>query len=531
MTEYKWWHTGIIYQIYPRSFFDTNDDGIGDIQGIISNLNYLTSLGISAVWLSPHYPSPMEDFGYDVSDYKDVHPIFGTLTDFDELVLEAHKRDIKIIIDFVPNHSSDKHEWFIESSSNRNNQKSDYYVWKEGKENRTPPNNWICVIGGSAWTWNETRKQYYLHSFHSGLPDLNWHNNHLRKTMLEVLAFWLDRGVDGFRITMPNWIAKDKQFRNDPLNPDFNPETDLPYQKLKHIYSLDAPEVFTYLKQINKIIKENDKDKVSMAMVDEAWFYPSDALPDYFTTGKVLDFPTNFGLFFLSISGWKAAMIKNYIDLYDKMQGEHGNPNYYLGSHDHPRIASRLDPHQARIAAMLMLTLRGIPFLYYADELGLINAKIPLSKRKDLWSDRSRDSYRTPMQWNSKENSGFSISDPWLPVVPNYKNINIESLKLQPTSILNLYHKLLKLRKNYPALTIGSYISESNIQGNCFVFRRTYKEQNLLISLNFGSDPCEIVFSNMKGRKIIISTFLDREETIEGVTLRLRENEGCIIEL
>jgi len=526
MTDYKWWHTGIIYQIYPRSFSDTNDDGIGDIQGIISNLNYLTSLGISAIWLSPHYPSPMEDFGYDVSDYKDVHPIFGTLTDFDELVLEAHKRDIKIIIDFVPNHSSDKHEWFIESSSNRNNQKSNYYVWKDGKEDRTPPNNWISITGGSAWTWNETRKQYYLHSFLTCQPDLNWENQELREEMHNVLRFWLDRGVDGFRVDMISWISKDPEWRDDYANPEYQPGIDYGYLQLIHKYSRDGPHLHDYLKEIRKVVDEYERD---ILLIGEANYYLSvEELEEYYQSG--IDLPANFRFLYLP---WVAPSLKSFIKEYETNRPNHAN--YQLGNHDHTRVRSNLGSNRARVAALLLLTLRGTPFIYYGEEIGMKDVPIPPEKMQDPWEKtelgRGRDPERTPMQWISGEKAGFSKAEPWLPVSSDYKIINVQSEEEDSSSFLNMYRKLIKIRKNSLALSIGDFKFLDDSPEKSLIYQRKNDMDNFIIVLNFSTKDIMYTNTNLINGSLIFSTFMDRKEDLSKENIKIRGNEGIIIKI
>ncbi|MFW9994035.1 MAG: alpha-amylase family glycosyl hydrolase [Candidatus Odinarchaeota archaeon] len=525
----KWWQKGIIYQIYPRSYADSNSDGIGDLKGIMSKLNYLVWLGVDAIWLSPIYPSPMEDFGYDVSDYCDVDPLFGTLDDFDELLTKAHGFGIKVILDFVPNHSSDQHPWFIESRSSRDNPKRDWYIWKDPRDDGGPPNNWVCITGGSAWGWDEKTKQYFLHTFHPCQPDLNWRNLSVRKAMLDVLRFWLDREVDGFRIDMISWLSKDEQFRDELPNPHFNPETDYGFQVLDHTYSQDGPELFDFLKEICHVLNEYP-DKVGIGEVD--YYAKIETLIKYYGSGDLLDLPANFRLIILP---WKAPALKNFLDSYDSKLSPQAWPNYQLGNHDQSRIASRIGGEQARLATMLLLTLRGTPFIYYGEEIGMTDGSIPPEKIQDPWEKtepgKGRDLCRTPMQWNANPHAGFSDAVPWLPVASNYQELNIEVEKSKSRSMLHLYRRLIQLRRDNLSLTLGGYEPENSVPVDCFVYYRQYMNEQHLIALNFTIDPQIIKLPKLKDGRIVLSTFMDRNEELESDILELRGTEGCVIRL
>lgn len=521
----KWWRTAIIYQIYPRSFKDENNDGIGDLQGVISKLEYLKWLGVDAIWLSPFYPSPMEDFGYDVSDYLNIDPIFGTLEDMDELIEKSHNLKIRVIVDYVPNHSSADHPWFQESRASRSSSKRNWYVWKDPLKDGSPPNNWICITGGSAWTWDEKTEQYYLHSFLPCQPDLNWQNPDLCNAMLDVLRFWLDRGVDGFRIDMISWLSKDPEFRDNPLNPDFDPETDYAYLKYKQIYSKDGPELYTLFRKIRSVLDEYEGEQVIIGEVD--YYSTIEYLNQYFENG--IDIPVNFRLIYLP---WSPSVISEFINPYEKSVSMH--VNYQLGNHDQSRVASRIGQEQARIAAMLLMTLRGTLFIYYGEEIGMHDVFISPNQIQDPWErtepGRGRDPVRTPMQWNSKANVGFSKGIPWLPVAEDSSKINVEKEKEDPKSMLTLYRELIILRKTHLSLTLGRYsLRKEVVPDECYVYQRKLDQETFVIALNLSNIKQELTLKNMRGSEIVLSSYLDRKETLERDKLFLRENEGCII--
>ncbi|MFX1534081.1 MAG: alpha-amylase family glycosyl hydrolase [Promethearchaeota archaeon] len=523
------WKKSSIYQIYPRSFADSNNDGIGDLKGLISKLTYFKWLGVDTIWLAPIYPSPMVDFGYDITDYTNIDPIFGSLDDFDELVAKTHQLDLRIILDFLPNHSSDQHPWFKESRASRTNPKRDWYIWRDPREDGGPPNNWLAVTGGFSWNWDEKTKQYYLHSFLPCQPDLNWRNPEVRKAMLDSLRFWLDRGVDGLQLTMINWIAKDEQLHDDPLNPNYDPKMDSPYNSLIHLYSCNRPELFEYLKEIRQLFDEYP-DRVVIVEVDYSGPLKTD--PTYFETGDVIDIPLD--LKFKTLP-WNASFIKEYVDSYERALPPHAWPNYQLGRHDQTRLVSRIGEEQARVAAMLLLTLRGIPFIYYGSELGMRDVPIPIDQMQDPWEKivpgKGRDPERTPMQWSPKVNAGFSSVKPWLPIAEDYKKINVETERKNPHSLLNLYRQLITLRCNNLSLSLGSYESENDIPMDCYVYHRQYQDSHHLVTLNFSSEERIITLPSLKGSKIVLSTYLDRGEVLVTNFIPLRGNEGCLIEL
>ncbi|MGZ9165881.1 MAG: alpha-amylase family glycosyl hydrolase, partial [Anaerolineales bacterium] len=410
--NYLWWQKGVIYQIYPRSYQDSNGDGIGDLAGIVQRLDYLSNtLGVDAVWLSPIYPSPMHDFGYDVADYCDIHPLFGSLQDFDHLLAEVHQRGMKLILDLVPNHTSDEHPWFIESRSSRDDPKRDWYIWRDPTPDGGPPNNWLSHFGGPAWTFDERTGQYYLHQFVKQQPDLNYRNPDVAKAMLDIMRFWLDRGVDGFRVDVIGLIMKDPLFRDEPPNPAWNGVN--PFASLQHIYTANLPEVHDLIRQMRAVLDSYD-DRM---MVGETYL-PNEDLVIYYGGPDALEchLPFNFQLI---TAPWDAAGVRRMVDAYEAVLPPDAWPNWVLGNHDQHRLATRVGPGQAGVANMLLLTLRGTPTCYYGDELGMENVPIPLEKVQDppavnqpeIAHIVGRDPERTPMQWDTSPNAGFSEPD------------------------------------------------------------------------------------------------------------------------
>ncbi|MGH8662777.1 MAG: alpha-amylase family glycosyl hydrolase, partial [Burkholderiales bacterium] len=394
--KHLWWQRGIVYQVYPRSFMDANGDGIGDLTGIISRLDYLHWLGVDALWLSPIYPSPMKDFGYDVSDYTAVNPHFGTLADFDRLVEAAHARGLKLILDFVPNHTSDQHAWFRQSRASRDNPKRNWYLWRDPEPGGGPPNNWLSCFGGSAWQLDPATGQYYYHAFLPEQPDLNWRNPEVVEAMLRVLRFWLERGVDGFRVDVLWHLVKDEHFGDNPPNADWREGMD-PYNALVPLQTTDRPEVHDIVRRMRRLLDEY-RERVLIGEI----YLPLERLMQYY--GAELQgahLPFNFQL--LS-APWDAAHLAGLLAEYERLLPEGAWPNWVLGNHDRPRIASRVGLAQARVAAMLLLTLRGTPTIYYGDELGMRNVSIPPGEVQDPFECRvpglglGRDPVRTPMQ-------------------------------------------------------------------------------------------------------------------------------------
>lgn len=531
----KWWHGASVYHIYPRSFYDANGDGVGDLKGIIKKLDYLNgqsdSLGVNAIWISPFYPSPMADFGYDVADYCDVDPLFGTLRDFEVLVDEAHKRDIKVIIDFVPNHTSKSHSWFKESASSFDNPKRDWYVWKDPGPEGAPPNNWMSVFGGSAWQFDETTSQYYLHTFLSDQPDLNWDNEQVREEMKQAVRFWLEMGVDGLRVDAVSWLSKDEKFRDDPLNPHYRDGIDDPYHRLAHSFSTLGPKLFDYINEIIDTCGEfDDRFVITEAYPDSPSY--GDITHYLHFYGKIrLDICAPFNFEFLSLP-WDASTYRGFIDIYQQALLPGQPAVYNMGNHDKTRLATRIGPEAARTAAMMLMTLPGMPFIYYGDELGMEDVFVPKDQVKDPFADPTgtgRDVVRTPMQWSGARYGGFSDREPWLPLSKGYTKQNIEGQVKDNTSLFHLYKRLLKFRNKTHTIKYGSYWS-LDLGDGIFGFLRENDMERYLIILNF-TDQQKIAVGKAVRGNIRLSTYMDKpnyQKVYGGV--KLRPYEGVIIE-
>jgi alpha-glucosidase len=522
-----WWRDGIFYQIYPRSFQDSNADGIGDLKGIIGRLPYLRELGIDAIWLSPIFPSPMADFGYDIADYTGIDPLFGAMGDFEALVEAAHAGGLRVILDLVPNHTSDQHPWFIESRSSRDNPKRDWFLWRDPRPGGGPPNNWLSEFGGSAWEYDAATGQYYYHAFLAQQPDLNWRNPAVREAVHDVMRFWLNKGVDGFRVDVIWHLIKDAEFRDNPPNPDFQPGRP-PHEKVLPLHSADQPEVHDVIAQMRRVIDEFD-DRV---LIGEIYLPPQRLVAYYGNNLAGAQLPFNFAL--LS-APWNARAIEKIIADYEAALPAGAWPNWVLGNHDRPRVASRAGPDQARIAAMLLLTLRGTPTLYYGDEIGMHQVAIAPDQVRDPFEKNvpgigvGRDGCRTPMQWDATPNAGFSTATPWLPLPDDFLHENVANLDADSLSILRLYKALIALRKKLPPLVSGAYAPIA-AQGDLLLYRRQCEGSVVTVALNLGAAPVSLA-SDTPGLhgEILLSTQLDRQgEKIQGV-LDLRGNEGAII--
>jgi alpha-glucosidase len=529
MQRALWWQAGVIYQIYPRSFQDSNGDGIGDLRGITQRLSYLVELGIDAIWLTPIFPSPMADFGYDISDYTDIDPLFGDLDDFDALLAAAHAHGIKVILDLVPNHTSDRHPWFLESRASRRSRKRDWYMWRESAANDGPPNNWVSVFGGSAWEYDGATGQYYYHAFLAAQPDLNWRNPAVRAAMYEVMRFWFRRGVDGFRVDVVWHLIKDDEFRDNPPNAGFRP-TDPPHHRLVPLYTTDRPEVHDIIAEMRRVADEFP-DRVLIGEI----YLPLERLVAYYGRDLAgMHLPFNFSL--LSTS-WDAPSIARLISEYEAALPAGGWPNWVLGNHDRPRIASRVGSDQARIAAMLLLTLRGTPTVYYGDETAMRDVAIaPTQVRDPLGKNLpgrglGRDGCRTPMQWDSTTHAGFSSVEPWLPLGGALDQDNVLAQRSDNTSVYRLYRRLIDLRRKRPALSLGSYGSV-HADGNLLIFTREHARERLLVALNFGGAPvaASLPSGEWIGQMIVTSVGDRVGEPVRG-SLNLRAHEGAIVEL
>ena len=526
-SDESWWRYGIFYQIYPRSFRDSNADGVGDIAGIIDRLPYLQELGVDAVWLSPIFPSPMADFGYDISDYTGIDPLFGTMADFDALISAVHENGLKLILDLVPNHTSDQHPWFLASRSAREDHMRDWYIWREPAADGGPPNNWMSEFGGSTWAYDATTRQYYYHAFLAQQPDLNWRSPEVRQAIHDVMRFWLRKGVDGFRVDVIWHLIKDAAFRDNPPNPNYR-EGRPPHEKILTQYSADQPEVHEVIAEMRQVIDEFD----ARVLIGEIYL-PLHRLVAYYGSDLAgAQMPFNFAL--LSTL-WSARSIEQIVADYEKALPAGAWPNWVLGNHDRPRVASRVGAAQARVAAMLLLTLRGTPTLYYGDEIGMHQVAIVPDQVRDPFEKNvpgigaGRDGCRTPMQWDATPYAGFSTSAPWLPLPDDFLQENVTNLDADAQSILSLYRDLIALRKRLPHLMAGDYVPIA-AEGDLLLYRRQSEENAVVVALNLGAEPVSIASETIGlDGEILLSTFLDREgEKIDG-TLDLRGNEGVIV--
>jgi len=519
MQELIWWQYGIVYEIYSRSFQDSNGDGVGDLNGILLRLDYLVQLGIDAIWLSPIYPSPMADFGYDVADYCGIDPIFGTMDDFDRLLAEVHRRGLKMILDFVPNHTSNEHPWFLESRSSRTNPKRDWYLWRD------EPNNWLSNFGGSGWEWDEPTMQYYYHSFLKEQPDLNWRNPEVQAAMFDVLRLWLQRGVDGFRVDVMWLMIKDAQFRDNPPNPGYRPGQ-ASNNRLLPLYNSNRPEVHELVAKMRGVVDEYHE----RVLIGEIYL-PVEELMTYYGTGlKGANLPFNF---LLLQSAWSANAMAQIITEYTRALPEGAWPNWVLGNHDNARIATRIGSRQASVAAMLLLTLPGTLTMYYGEELGMTNVPILADEVQDPAEKNEpglglgRDPERTPMPWDGSDSGGFTSGRPWLPLGADYQEANVAALEQNETSILHLYRKLISLRRRRRTLVDGRMQSVTADQ-NVLRYERRGEEDRVVILLNMSADSVQVA---VESKTILVSTHFDRDGQKVSSTVDMRGAEGLVIHL
>lgn len=537
------WFSGLVmYQIYPRSFCDSTGDGVGDLNGIIEKLDYLNgtpdSLGIDAIWLSPFYPSPMADFGYDVTNYCDVDPLFGSLADFERLVKEAHYRGIRVVVDLVPNHTSDEHPWFKESRSSRDNPKRDWYTWRDPKRDGSEPNNWLSVFGGSAWEFDKKTGQYYLHTFLSKQPDLNWRNPEVRNAIFDAMRFWLHLGVDGFRVDAVLGLSKDRDLRDNPINEDYDPKTDKDtYHALKPINSSFGSKLFPYLREMADVLKPYPHSfMVTEYYPDENGCVPQ-RIDEYIKFYDYVDADVSAPINFEgATTDWDAKQFGTHIEEFQRAMGYRYSPVYCLGNHDKSRLATRFGRAAARVAAVIQLTLPGMPIIYYGDELGMIDGDVPADKRRDPFAINqigiglNRDPERTPMLWDDGPQAGFTkSSSPWLPINSDHKQCNVKTELRDKKSFLNLYRQLIRVRKSSEALRSGDFAMVSSDNG-ILGYRRFRGDENVLIVANFDSKEKTYEIDEPNRGKLVFSSVGSASHQDHTTSVTLAPHEAVIIQ-
>ncbi len=523
-----WWKHAVIYEAYPRSFQDSNGDGVGDLKGITERLDYLQSLGINAIWLSPIYPSPQVDFGYDISDYENVDPQYGNLADFDQLVAEAKKRNIRIIMDMVMNHTSDKHPWFIESKSSRNNPKRDWYIWRDGKGPGIPPNNWQSAFGHSAWKYDPTTKQWYYHKFYAEQPDLNWRNPKVEKAMFDSVRFWLDRGVAGFRLDAIPTLFEDPELRDEKETGGVNAFGD---PNIDGSYTENLPEVHDVMRSLRKLVASYPGDRV---LIGETYLPNIQELDKWYGGAgrNELNLPMDMQIGF--INKLDASLFRQRIE--DVETKVHGNqPLIVFDNHDNPRSWDRYgdgvhDAAIARVIATMLFTTRATAMMYYGQEIGMVTT--PPKRKEDVkdpvglvgWpKEKGRDGERTPMQWDTSKNAGFSTADEtWLPVAPNYKTVNVQVEDAASDSLLNWYKQLIQMRATNPALREGplTMLDRTNPNVLSYVRKGSAGSPSVVVALNFTAQP-ETISLNLTGTGVTgtnVKTLLTDDASLRPTT-------------
>ncbi len=514
MNDQDWWRGAVIYQIYPRSYQDSDGDGVGDLPGIARRLPYIASLGVDAIWISPFFKSPMKDFGYDVSDYCDVDPMFGTLADFDKLIETAHGLGLKVMIDLVMSHSSDAHPWYQESQSSKDNDKSNWYVWADAKPDGTPPTNWLSIFGGSAWEWHPGRCQYFLHNFLTSQPDLNFHEPQVQDALLDVAKFWLDRGVNGFRLDTINFYVHDKELRDNPALPaeKRNPITapaENPYTWQEHLYDKNRPENLAFLRRLRALMGRYNAAAVGEVGDDQ---YGLKILGEYTSGDDLMQMSYAFEL--LSLNVPTALYVKSVMDQMDR-DAPDGWACWAYSNHDVPRHISRWNLSQDAVRAylMLMMCLRGSACIYQGEELGLPEAEVAFEDLKDPYGIRfwpafkGRDGCRTPMVWEKSNNTGgFSTGKPWLPVSPDHLNLVPELQEQDPAALLHTYREAIGLRRTYPTLAKGE-IDQVAVQGDVLRFVRHHEDEEMLCIFNLGDQATTLPDEAVLGWDAITETF------------------------
>jgi len=528
----RWWQTAVVYEIYPRSFSDSNEDGTGDLAGIIGRLDYLVWLGVDAIWIAPFYPSPMADFGYDVADYRDVDPLFGSLADVHSLVTAAHERGIRVLVDYVPNHTSDQHPWFVESRSSRSNPKRDWYTWRDAAPDGGQPNNWLSMFAGSSWEWDASTQQFYLHTFLAEQPDLNWRNPETRAAMFDVARYWLDMGVDGFRIDVAPMVMKDPELRDNPPNPSSAEVARLgAWGQQLHLHDLAHPDMHELYRDFRRLLDSYPGERVSIGELHH---------PDFETWVKYygerqdeIHVPFNFHL---TYSPWTADAVRAAVEGVQSVLPAGAWASWVLGNHDQPRFASprRAGREQAKAGMLLLLTLRGTPTIYYGEEIGMVDVPVATADSRDPVElrepGRGRDPERSPMQWDASPNAGFTAANvtPWLPLAPDAATVNVSGQAEDPDSILNLTRRLVHIRREHPVLHTGDFEPFSPIPDGTFAFHRVAGKDRLTVAVNLTGDPRAIPDAG-PGR-ILIGTHRDRDGDTVTNRVELRPNEALVIE-
>jgi alpha-glucosidase len=486
---HEWWQHAVFYEIYPRSYADSKGDGVGDLKGVTSKLGYLKQLGVNAIWITPCFPSPQVDFGYDVSDYESIDPMYGTLADMDALIAAAKEHGIKVLLDFVPNHTSDQHKWFLESKSSRTSPKRDWYIWRDGKGPNQPPNNWTSTFGGSAWKFDPTTGQYYYHYFYAEQPDLNWRNPEVRKAMLDSMRFWYKRGVAGFRLDAVDTLFEDPNLKDNPVLPG-NDKFGMP--NTNEIYNKKLPEVHDVLREMRKVA-----DEYGAVLIGETWTKDVAQLKEYYGEhNNELQMPMD--LMMTEFKQISAPMFREHIDA---VESAGGWPVFVISNHDIVRSYTRWgdgvhNDDIAKTMAAMYLLLRGTPIMYYGEEIGMENndpknkdeVRDPIGRRG--WPlEKGRDGERTPMQWSDGPNAGFTTGTPWLPIPSSYKTHNVATEAGDQNSVFTFYRQLLALRHEEPALRDGEYTSPNPRDPNVFTYVRRYKDEAILVLLNLSAAP------------------------------------------
>jgi alpha-glucosidase len=534
MEDYLWWKEGVVYQIYPRSYYDTTGNGVGDIPGIIQQMDYIADLGVDAIWLSPIYPSPDADFGYDVSDYCGIDPRFGSMADFERLLEEAHERKLRVILDLVLNHTSEEHPWFLDARKGRDSEYRDYYIWSKPGPGGKPPNNWGSVFGGRAWTYDRASDEYYLHLFYQEQPDLNWRNPRVHDAMLDVFRFWCDKGVDGFRLDVFNLYYKHAGLAANPWRLIPSPPFARRFDWQEHVCDFDQPEMLPLLAEIREILDcYPERYAVGETFPDNARAAARYSAPGYLHAAFNFEF---------SHCSWNARHFLHAISRWESLLSAEQWPTYVLGNHDLSRPASRYgakeNDDRLKVAAALLLSLRGTPFIYYGDEIGMRD--IPIKSKKDVLDPigrrfwpffKGRDGCRSPMQWTTAQNAGFSAAQPWLPVHNNSVERNVESQLKDPTSLLSFYRSLLRLRRRHPALRRGDLTLLAGAPRAILAYRRESKEETLLIILNFSDRPQGFLHRDLRSGKwdLVFSSHPGKQEVAKDGRLLLAGSQVAIL--